>query len=1229
MNNRMRGLMKRLYRVSGLALLLAGALPAGAWEDTEAAIAEWCKLSTDFETPHTPWGRPSAQGRLRVLYFIGSPHEGIDVRVREAVEFRQRFDAEVEVVYWTTFFKADWFGGVAGKRRLARLLTQPWDLFVFQDVSPDGIPDWPDIEGRVPHTSFIEAVKNGTGVVMTGCDSATYLKDRVPAAEPPAFLAGVPVESLSTFGKGHVVKLAVRPLIAYRPGWEWRYDRWQEQFGRTALYAARREPSARLAIEVPPEFARAGLPAPALALAWSGLGASSATCEAWLRRDDGERIALGNAQPATGGAGKAVFTLPELRAGEYTIYGLLTSDRGREAWAAGMFKVTAPSCITEIAVTSGARLPFLQVDKKERQEAMEERLGTHLPYFEVGQSIEGTVTVESAAGQRLRIELLDFDGRILHRQEAPAGATAGATSGAPAAFRYPVENLLPMGVRIRATLIDGDGEVAAAETICRVVKRHRDRFNFVLWGGPADSTLAPYALQTLKRMGVTAIYDRFPPSLAMATYGMTAVPFTGGNVNASQAEGWNDPESARFWVNHVGRARSHGALAYSLGDEGATSGHGRGPKTIAAWQAYLDTEYPDIAALNRSWGSSFTNTGAITELGFTPPPAPATPLPNHAPAFDLAAFSGYNFVQMARIHVNRLREERNDPEAVIGFEGSGDFKRTLQAEQISRELGMWVPYSGYIDEFLRGAAPRPFLRSVWMGYHQTADGHCGRYYYGLVNGADSAWYWMWSTMGAWQGFQKPDLAGGVPAIEEFVADTRFVREGLGDLLLKYEMQTDGITLFHSEASNWLSGQKESPLDPYGPYTWVHMTWATAIHDLALQYDYVSDRGIRAGEWDPGKTKVLILSSAFALSTETAAAIRRYVENGGVVIADFRPGFYDHHCRPHDPTGQRAILDDLFGIRGAFPPKAEEAVNVTINGELGGVPLALSSPNAEYAGKPLADPGIQPTTAKALGQAGNASVVFVNTVGKGKAVLLNMAMWSVTTMRQETPNMTGQGGSERTPYPFGVFLLDLFKAVGVQPAVEIAPYKNETKRRFVGNVRVQRWKNGENEIMAVFRQTGIRETEEKWVNISRFDGRRYVYDIRHGIPVGYGIGGDRNGVPGSWWLSDLVPARASFFALTPGELQAPHVELAAAAKRGTRLALKVRVPGAKGLHALRLRVRTPEGRPFEPWEQTVLTDAAGTSVPLPLAVNDPAGRWELTVTDSFSTEAVTRRILTVE
>jgi hypothetical protein len=52
----------------------------------------------------------------------------------------------------------------------------------------------------------------------------------------------------------------------------------------------------------------------------------------------------------------------------------------------------------------------------------------------------------------------------------------------------------------------------------------------------------------------------------------------------------------------------------------------------------------------------------------------------------------------------------------------------------------------------------------------------------------------------------------------------------------------------------------------------------------------------------------VLPRSLALSVEAAAAIRRYVETGGTVVADSEPGQFDEHSR----LQKTPLLSDLFG-----------------------------------------------------------------------------------------------------------------------------------------------------------------------------------------------------------------------------------------------------------------------------------------------------------------------------
>jgi len=54
-------------------------------------------VNSEFVTPHTAWATPYALGKTRVLFFLN----GRGTNPREAVELKQRFDLEPQMVFWT------------------------------------------------------------------------------------------------------------------------------------------------------------------------------------------------------------------------------------------------------------------------------------------------------------------------------------------------------------------------------------------------------------------------------------------------------------------------------------------------------------------------------------------------------------------------------------------------------------------------------------------------------------------------------------------------------------------------------------------------------------------------------------------------------------------------------------------------------------------------------------------------------------------------------------------------------------------------------------------------------------------------------------------------------------------------------------------------------------------------------------------------------------------------
>jgi len=1161
--------------VGFLALVWA---PSLAWGLTE--LEEESELSTRYETPHTPWARPYARGKLRILFFMDIGYCG--TVPREVVELKQRFDLDAEAVFWANIIdspKYHWHGDAAGLARMEHLVAQPWDCFVFFGLPVEQVPVREQYR-------LLSAVTQGAGLVLVGTEDPRVLKPERQFAELPGFLAtGVPLAALPfvtdgvlkdvSAGQRTDAAAAARLLAAYRvrdgrgvrlparpvldgddPTWQTQYEYWQSLFGRAILWAANREPTVDLRVQaVAAVVERVGLPAEAgVTVAWAGAaGAKGFRLEASLRRLDAgpttDALALG-----VGSEGGLAIGMPKVRAGQYFVDVRATSRGGVEAWATAAVEVTSPLRVAAVALDRS--------------------------YGEVGESLAGTVSLEGlptpADGLAARVSLRDATGRELVRQEFPA---AGAV-----AFRFVIAAWMPMLVRVEAVVLENGQEVAAGSALFSVTQRRRGEFNVLVWDVPRG-TLGPYGEESLRRLGMTLHLNQGNPPHYVAGGNVAWVPYTTHIGQACSPTCWNDEQGVQEYVDKIvapyGPSRQNGVFVYSLGDEIITRGACTRPTCLSAYRKYLQGEYGTLDALNASWGSAYAS---FDEVQLSAPDdnqeAEARRLGSYPRWYDRQAFQSYNFTRLCQRFVDRFSQL--DPQARVGFEGAGAFEAGDDYDLIVRTNGFWSPYPGLGDDIIRSIAPRDFPRSNWMGYTKDADTLLSKYWRMVCRGCDSVWWWRWDGISTFHGLLAPDL-GPYRATAELARDTQVVRDGLGTLLLRSEMLDDGIAVLYSVPSAYACQVEAGP--SYGRYAPAHEDWSRVIRGAGLQYRYVTDRMLRLGEFRRDRYRVLLLARTEAIGATEAAAIRDFAEAGGTVIADLRPGVYDGHCKPLD----KGALDDLFGVERVGRPEASmERASVSMVPSGAAVTLEWD--------KAGSDAGVRISTGEALGQCGTAPLAIVRKVGKGQAVLLNFAVGSFMA--------AGSGAAAAGPREF---LGHLFARAGVRPAIDV----RDADGRPAANLEVVRWRNGGTDLVVLFREAGQREE----VTLT-FPEARHVYDLRQRRHLG------REGSV----RADLIPCRATFFALTP--TRAEPVDLALTAGRATRGGVAratLACPGADGIRAVRIRVQTPDETDAEPFRRVVMVGPEGTTVDLPIAHNDPAGRWRVTATELFTDQATTARL----
>jgi hypothetical protein len=467
---------------------------------------------------------------------------------------------------------------------------------------------------------------------------------------------------------------------------------------------------------------------------------------------------------------------------------------------------------------------------------------------------------------------------------------------------------------------------------------------------------------------------RWGTSSSVAMADMPLIPYTTRIMESLDPNGimqpccWNDIDAVKKWMDDTAKPmdvqRKHGAFVYSLGDETTTQGVDLSPQGMAAYRKYLQAQYGDIGALNKSWGSTYTS---FDDVQLSSPKdnyeAEALRTGNYARWFDREAFAQYNYLVLNARFGERYRQL--DPKALTGFEGAGGFGDDVQG--IVTTNGFWNPYPSLADELVNSMAPNGYLRANWMGYQRAAAPLNYWYWRMIVNGSTAAFFWRWDGMGIFHGYLAPDFEP-YAATEDLTRDSEVVREGLGDLMMHADKIDDGIAFFYSVAAAQVD---KLPGQNLGGVQRAHEAWANLTRATGYGFRYVSERDIEAGAL--AKYKVLVLPATRAISDKAADAIRKFVEAGGAVVADLRPGAFTEHLAKRAAP----VLADLFG-----------------------------------------DTAAQPTVSKTPD-------MRVHTVGAGKAILLN---FSVADMNAAP--------SERSGLDARNWIAALYSSLGVRPAARL-------------------------------------------------------------------------------------------------------------------------------------------------------------------------------------------------
>ncbi|MBT3289988.1 MAG: hypothetical protein HN380_21775, partial [Victivallales bacterium] len=964
----------------------------------------------------------------------------------------------------------------------------------------------------------------------------------------------------------------------YTPEYRLDADYALAELGRAVLWAGGKESEARFIAEPP---ARLAVPWGATAgktVAWSFdiAGEKRDTTVSWrVRTLAGDVVhAAEKLFPDASGIIECTALLPDLGAGNYYLDVFVDSPRGRENYGFSALIVSTPYAVTI----------------EQEQEGVE-----------VGQALGGTVLVERSdtaaqapAPTAIVLDLLDSEDRIVDR------AVHEGDPSQPIRYSFASDAHYPVGMRVRATVQAGGRAAGSGSATHYLLQRRQDRFNVVLWGS-FGGAYGHWGYRKLWQTGVTSAMSR-----AGSAANLTSTPFIAAWGNwKGELDGqaftfdqratkpkphpetkvptmvptcWNDSQRFEKMLDvqdkHWQAGMQKPVFVYNMYDEGPHSGCCLAPPCLEAYRTWLKERYGgDLKALNTEWLSDYRTWDQVTVLKENDTSEKEAKKQGiYARWSDRKHFSEVNFCRTILAGQSR-RAKLIDPQARIGFEGSGGFG--MDFDELIGNTGFWCPYDGLQTEMVRSLKPPGYIHSFWVGYQKTADPLISRTWRMVVNGAPSVWWWMLKGRGRFHGWLGPNFMP-YPENQKYLDEcTLPLRRGLGDLLINLDMPHDGMAVYYSVAAAHAGGIGDSAA--YNSVAGAHANVVKLAEDCGLQWVYTTRKRLLDGDLARRGIKLLVLPFHQALDQDEVDVLRSFVQAGGTVLADLRPGVYSGHCRPleHGPA------EALFGIERTGkgkPVPIEGTLTVNLNGQ--DIPISVRNNRA--------DGEIKATTATVGGELSGAPLFLVNRIGKGSAILLNFHVTQYNGEREMS-----KGAKKRA------FFRALTAAIGVQPPL----LRRGTDGGEVLRTETITWRKGNVTLHALYRDGG---TDASGVDLELADDA-FVFDLRRG----------ERGKTRRIRIDALKPGYAQFLAVYPYDPGKPKVKVSGKrAKAGdtVRFAISMSgVPGSEtGVFSYETRLMDPSGKRVDviPW--SVQGVGGKTATHVRFAHNDPDGIWQLRV-----------------
>ncbi|MEA3402369.1 MAG: beta-galactosidase [Armatimonadota bacterium] len=1184
-----------LIAVVAAFITVAGG-PAAAYEMSEPFYT----LTEEYVSPHIPWAKPYAGGKIRALFVVPRG------TAREVIEVAERLSMDYEVVLTLSDTELGWTSA-SSHYALAEGISQEDMITQLQeklsrdyDVIVTGHLDWDMFPLELLY-QMMEKVHDGTGLVHSySAFGRSDIMDRVfakPRIEAPFVSAGVPWQALPVwrdlgietvletrqFHEGRMALLnhgSTLPRFMFltpKPDdtdWSYRelhYEYYQSLAIKAMLWAARREPQTLIAsIGVGGRtVARSDLPQTRLTALLSG-PTDGLTAHLTLQDEDKRQYAA-QQQPVTGS--EVSFALPTVPAGSYFADLSLRSDDGVVNWGSVAFTVTSVPSIQSVTLENAHAQP--------------------------GDTVTAQIALGGArvpAGSGLTVEVTDNLGRVIARKYRSLGAGMAEVQ-----VPFRVSNPIALSADVQVSL-QVDGETIDRDTtwLYTPLQRTRGTFAHAVWSAVPNGNefVRRLMYRQLHECGVDMMTNS-PRDAELQSWAArsnfdtipysTRYHYSGDDLVRKPC--LTDPD---YLSEELGRLEELGASlgpykprAYTLGDECFLARGGTdvcfSETCVADLRQWLRDEYDSVDALNDSWGTDY---GSFEEAE---PITLADAREADQPARWVDHRRHMEFVYARMMARAREAIRRGDPGAEVGFDGpfattsfsGNDWWRLMSVFDICNLYERPEEW-----EAVRSFADEDDLLGVWYGgyfQYRTEDSERLWPWRALLNGFNSMWWYA-----VYHGLTTCPMDAVTPSMtiydpfrwaSEEIAE---LKRGPAKALMEAQRLHDGIAVHYSQSS-----VHAATWDPtWGALDSIWRQTYRLLEDMGLQYDCYAYAQLEEQGLSPEEYPVFLMPCSRAISETEAQAIREYVNAGGTVIADVEPAVCDHHGRPVTP----GLLDDLFGIERIDGGGQVTGATGLIDG--------MFADEVELPGLDV-DGNVRADGAEALGHAGEVPLLLVKETGQGRTVLLNYGFPAADRARLEPEALDHWR-----------VLRGLLAMAGVQPRVSVT--LNGEPLRALETVR---YADGPVHYLGFIKYRTDAEEQSAVGEIATGEAM-HTWDVRTGEYLG----------EVARWESEFVPSRGKLFARLPYRVEGLTLNVQRGAVAGNEretlwvIACPMRLladTDAPGRHWVHVTVIGPDGQERRHYARNVpLTDGAGVTY-LPMALNDPPGTWTVQARDVIS------------